>query len=434
MKKLFCPLPWSHLGVKNNGTLRMCSHSQSAGTGNTVLYQDGKRLYLEDLDSVDVLNCETLIQARKDFLNNIFPEQCNRCKMEKEAGYRSRDEWETLRASAEGFTPEMAYANTNEDGTLKQSKILSVDLRVGHQCNLRCVMCFPGESTKWYKDYKEILGEDKFGVDGVKYDLDIKNADFDWARSDEKVASFIKAGKYIQKIKFGGGEPLMIKSCTQLVEKLVEAGYAKNIELEYSVNLTVFPDKLWDLWKHFKTVKFCCSIDAPGEANEAIRYPTKWSTVVDNLKMLDDTPSNMVVFTSTTINMLSYEHWADLMLWIDAQKYKKVNEDVYSFSATHPVYKPQYMNIGIMEQQDFDNITNRLFNKINKSTSNQKLAMLGKIDYYKNLYKDLKPNGDIELYRKQFATRFDKFATNQKQDWHNIFPYASTLVEKWNSK
>ena len=88
--------------------------------------------------------------------------------MEKEAGYRSRDEWETLRSSAEGFTPEMAYANTNEDGTLKQSKILSVDLRVGHQCNLRCVMCFPGESTKWYKDYEEILGETQFGVDGSK--------------------------------------------------------------------------------------------------------------------------------------------------------------------------------------------------------------------------------------------------------------------------
>ena len=66
MKKLFCPLPWSHLGVKNNGTLRMCSHSQSAGTGTTVLYQDGKRLYLEDLDSVDVLNCE-IVDVYSDF-------------------------------------------------------------------------------------------------------------------------------------------------------------------------------------------------------------------------------------------------------------------------------------------------------------------------------------------------------------------------------
>ena len=56
-----------------------------------------------------------------------------------------------------------------------------------------------------------------------------------------------------------------------------------------------------------------------------------------------------------------------------------------------------HMNIGIMEQQDFDNITNRLFNKINVY---QKTAMLGKIDYYKNLYK-IKPSGDIELW-KQF--------------------------------
>ena len=174
MKKLFCPLPWSHLGVKNNGTLRMCSHSQSAGTGNTVLHQDGKRLYLENLDTVDVLNCETLKQVRRDFLKGEFPTQCNRCKMEKEAGYRSRDEWETLRHQ-EFFTPEMAYANTKEDGTLKESKILSVDLRVGNQCNLRCVMCFPGESTRWYRDYKEILQETHFGVDGVKYDLDLKN-------------------------------------------------------------------------------------------------------------------------------------------------------------------------------------------------------------------------------------------------------------------
>jgi sulfatase maturation enzyme AslB (radical SAM superfamily) len=432
MKKLFCPLPWSHLGVKNNGTLRMCSHSQSAGTGNTVLHQDGKRLYLENLDTVDVLNCETLKQVRRDFLKGEFPTQCNRCKMEKEAGYRSRDEWETLRHQ-EFFTPEMAYANTKEDGTLKESKILSVDLRVGNQCNLRCVMCFPGESTRWYRDYKEILQETHFGVDGVKYDLDLKNADFDWSRSEDKVASLIKAGKYIEKIKFGGGEPLMIKYCTNLVEKLVEAGYSKNIELEYSINLTIFPDKLWDLWKNFKTVKFCCSIDGPGEANEAIRYPTKWSTVVDSLKMLDDTPSNMVVFTSTTINMLSYEHWADLMLWIDAQKYKKINADVYSFSATHPVYKPQYMNIGIMEQENFNIITNKLFSKVNKSTSNQKTAMLGKIDYYKNLYNDLKFTDNVDLYRKQFATRFDRFATNQKQDWHKIFPYASSLVEKWKN-
>ena len=431
MPRSFCPLPWSHLGVKNNGTLRMCSHSQSAGVGNTVLHQNNKPLMLEDLNSVDVLNCETLKQVRKDFMSGKFPTQCNRCKMEKESGYRSRDEWETLRSIADGFTPAMAYENTNDDGTLKESKIMSVDLRVGHQCNLRCVMCFPGESTKWYKDYKEIMQEDKFGVDGKKYDLDIKNADFDWSRSEEKVNGLVEAGQYIQKIKFGGGEPLMIKHCADLVEKLVESGNAKNIELEYSVNLTVFPPKLWDLWKHFKRIKFCCSVDGLGEVNEAIRYPTKWSVVKENLKMLDDTPDNFEVFTSTTINMLTYEHWADLMLWIDSQHFKKINTNAYDFSATHPVYNPKYLNIGIMDKEDFEKITNNLYNKINKSKSNKKSTMLRRVEYYKNLYDKIRPTEGTALYKKQFADRFDRFAKAQNQDWDKIFPYASSLKNKW---
>ena len=59
------------------------------------------------------------------------------------------------------------------------------------------------------------------------------------------------------------------------------------------------------------------------------RYPLNGLVVVENLKMLDETPDNFVVFTSTTINMLTYEHWADLMLWIDDNVLKKINEDAY---------------------------------------------------------------------------------------------------------
>ena len=123
--------------------------------------------------------------------------------MEKEAGYRSRDEWETLRHQ-EFFTPEMAYANTKEDGTLKESKILSVDLRVGNQCNLRCVMCFPGESTRWYRDYKEILQETHFGVDGVIYDLDLKLLQSTWNlifKSDQVISESLEIAMS-QKLDF----------------------------------------------------------------------------------------------------------------------------------------------------------------------------------------------------------------------------------------
>ena len=53
--------------------------------------------------------------------------------------------------------------------------------------------------TKWYKDYRGNNARRQFGVDGKKYDLDIKNADFDWARSHEKVESFINEENIYKK-------------------------------------------------------------------------------------------------------------------------------------------------------------------------------------------------------------------------------------------
>jgi organic radical activating enzyme len=429
---VWCPLPWSHLGVKNNGTLRMCSHSQSAGTGNTVLHHNNRSLSIEDLDSIDVLNCDTLKQVRLDFMKGQFPEQCKRCQIEKSSGNRSRDEWETIK-HRDILTKDQAIKNTLPDGTINDPKILSLDLRVGNQCNLRCTMCFPGEATKWYKDYEEITQEKTFWVDGKEYDLNIKNADFDWVRSEQKVNSLVNHAQYIDKIKFGGGEPLLIKHCTELVKRLADAGHAHHIEIEYSSNLTVFPDELWEVWKQFKEVKICCSLDAHGEANEAIRYPSKWEKVEQSLNMLDETPDNITVFTSSTISMLSYEHWADLLLWLDSKKFKKINSQAYNFSASHPVYNPKYLNIAILEDRDFNAITNSMKKKIMNSTSNQKNAMISKIDFYENFYHQMQINNGVNIFRKQFAERFYRFAKNQNQDWHNIFPFMSLIADKWGS-
>lgn len=430
-KSPWCPLPWSHLSVKNNGTLRLCSHSQSAGLGNTVLLdQDGKHLMLEDLNKVDVLNSETLKEVRKKFVAGEWPGQCFRCQVETQSGKLSRDRWETEKHK-DILTKDQALNDTLPDGTIENGKFLTYDLRVGFQCNLRCVMCFPAESSRWYKDYVEIMERDCFGVDGKIYDLDIKNADFDWVKSEEQVNSLISISKYVRKIKFGGGEPLMIKHCHDIVQKLVDAGYASNIELEYSTNLTTFPEHLWNLWKNFREVRFCCSVDAYGEANEAIRWLSKWNMIEKNLDMLDGTPDNMVVFTSTTISMLSLEHFADLMLWLDSKKYKKINTEVFKFSANHAVYYDKCLNIAIMEEDDLYEITSSLKNKIEASTSNRKGDMISAIEYYENFYQNMKIIEDVKMHRKEFADQFYRFAKNQNQNWDKIFPMASKMAKKW---
>ena len=421
---MFCPLPWTHLGVKNNGTLRMCSHSQSAGTGNTVLHHNGKALSIEDLDTVDVMNCETLKQVRKDILDGNWPEQCKRCKVESAAGHRSRDQWETLRHQ-ESFTKEMAIARTLDDGTFVDAEIQDMDLRVGNQCNLRCTMCFPGEATKWYKDYQEIIGDDHFYVDGKKYNLIAKDGDFDWVRAKDKVESLVRASDKLLKIKFGGGEPLMIKHHKDFIQGLIDAGHSKRIELEYSSNITVFPPDLFELWKEFKLIKICASLDAIGEPNEAIRYGTKWEIVENFLKMLDHTEDHIEVFTSTTVSMLSIEHYADTLLWLQNQNFNKINKNAHSVSASHPVYNPKYLNIAILEEYQQERLFNKLRDKVKGYPELEQ-----KIEFY-NKYYNLMRVHDADLFRKQFAERFDRFAKNQDQDWNSLFPEAKQIVDEW---
>ena len=43
--------------------------------------------------------------------------------------------------------------------------MLEYDIRIGNLCNLRCKMCNPGESTKWYDEWMDTM------FDGFKSDF-----------------------------------------------------------------------------------------------------------------------------------------------------------------------------------------------------------------------------------------------------------------------
>jgi organic radical activating enzyme len=427
---MWCPLPWTHVGIKNNGILRMCSHSQSGSNGNTVLLKDKIALTADSFANIDdVLNCNTLKQVRTDILNGVWPEQCKRCEVDSLTGINSRNEWETKRHLGV-FTLEDAINSTKEDGTITNTKLVSLDLRIGNQCNLRCVMCFPGESTLWYKDYQEITGHDHFIVDDKTYNLKLADSDFDWANDKDKIDLLVSNSKYLNKIKFGGGEPLIIKYHHYLLNRLIEEGYSENIELEYSVNLTIFPPLLFELWKRFKVIRICASVDAYGVANEAVRYPSKWETIEKNLRMLDDSADNIIVFTSTTVSILTLEHYSDLMLWIKNQNYKKVNRDIENSGTSHLVYNPAFFNINLLDEYQQNMIFDTLRNK-----SNGDKKILKKLDSYDKYCTTSRAGISKQVLvdtRKQFVKVFNRLSLNQKQDWKNIFPMAATLVSSWS--
>jgi sulfatase maturation enzyme AslB (radical SAM superfamily) len=420
----FCPLPWTHVAIKNNGSLRLCSHSQSAGEGNTLLYKNGKPLSVAELNP-ETLNSDTQMQVRRDFMLGRWPEQCKRCQMEHESGKNSRNLWETVRASP-WITPKDVLDVTWPDGSLETPVIRDLDIRIGNFCNLRCAMCFPGESSLWYKEYEEIFGKQTFVVDNIEYNLN-EPGNFNWFDNEQNMQRLIDNCQYVNKIKFGGGEPVLIKRHKAFIKGLIERGYSRNIELEYSINVTTIPSYLIDLWKSFRRIKLCCSVDAYGQANDAIRWPSKWERIESTLNLIDSLDVNVVPFTSTTLNILSLEHYANLMLWIQSKNFKKINNPIYGPSAiSHLVYNPKSLSIAILEPRQFDQIFDSIYNKV-KHVRNLEV----KLSEYYSLYTKIKHTDNVEASRKEFVSVFNKFQQHQNQDWSVLFPHAYQVMLDW---
>tara|TARA_X000000368_G_C22893154_1_gene650586 strand:- start:279 stop:923 length:645 start_codon:yes stop_codon:yes gene_type:complete len=68
------------------------------------------------------------------------------------------------------------------------------------------------------------------------------------------------------------------------MEKCVEMGIAKNIELVFNSNMTNIQKRFTDLIEQFKNVLMCISVDAYGHENEYIRGASHWSRVEKNLR------------------------------------------------------------------------------------------------------------------------------------------------------
>lgn len=420
MTNLWCPIPWSHIAVKSNGALRICSHSQSGGNKNTLLEKDGRTLRIDSIG--EALNSDTLKEVRLQFLNNKWPEQCRRCKIEQESGKRSRNQWE---ATMYDFTREDAESITLPDGSVTEQRVLSMDLRLGNKCNLQCVMCYPGESNQWYKIQEQITGSKVFMIDDITYSTD-GHDHFEWCDQEEYYQLLAENAKYLQKIKFGGGEPWLVKQHLTLLKNLLEQGLAKNIELEYSINVTIVPQEFLRTIDQFKFVKLCCSVDGYGEVNEAIRYPTKWSVIEKNLDFLDTGPPNSAVFTSTTVSILNIEHFVTWMQWLESKQFNKINTDTFSGVVSHPVMNPKYLNLRLMTDEQHS----RMFVHLKSQTTNQE--MLTKLNQWEMYSKKL-PMTEEEIVqgRKDLAVFFEKMTVIQGKDWRAIFPMCYRMIEEW---
>jgi len=199
-------------------------------------------------------------------------------------------------------TLDKANQITMADGSITESKIVSLDLRFGNLCNYKCIMCSPVHSNLWYEDWLAIDGrgkkkftkEDIFEKGSYKT-YDMKRDQYGrihmegtvaWWESDIWWKRFEEMIPNLRMIYFTGGEPLLVPAMQECLDRVIAAGKADQIVLRYDTNLSVINQKLIDKWKNFKRLNLCLSMDDVGDRYNLIRYPGNYNNFVRNIKTL----------------------------------------------------------------------------------------------------------------------------------------------------
>lgn len=349
----FCPLPWIHLATRPNGDVRVCCTANASGAGEDdskevgLVTANGVTMNLQTSTLSEVWNSDYMKSTRLQMLDNKIPTSCTKCFKEEAAGITSKRQWETV-VWKERLDLDSIVATTQPDGSLPVD-IPYFDLRLGNLCQLKCIMCSPHDSSSWIKEWK--IQYPKYKT--IELQTDQRwDSDFDytWYKKGSFLSDMRGQASNIRELYFAGGEPLLIPEHYKILEFMVATGASKQCVLRYNSNGLELPENLFDLWEHFKQVKFNFSIDAMGTRNDYIRYPSKWENVVANLQRLDDTPNNIVVNIACAVQLLNVITIPELVHWKESMNFKKINLPPYGAGliGTHLVYLPSYLNVRVL--------------------------------------------------------------------------------------
>ena len=414
--KTFCVKPWIHMATYTTGEALMCCVAKEAA-GNL------------NRDTIEeIWNGEHYRKARLAMLAGEKVSACIKCYTEEEAGINSHRVvenhiWEF--GSESKVQPMLGtefidrlVGQTDPNGYLDSSPI-TFDFRLGNTCNLQCVMCGPKDSSKWV-NFAQQLGQDMSKWDTSKYNW-VEDDDF-WNKQ------FLPLLPNIKHLILAGGEPLLLKQHTRLLERCIAEGHSKNITIRYHTNATTMPDFLFGLWEQFKYIDLMLSIDCWGEKNDWIRYPGKWDDIIDNLHMLEGSSDNIVPRILATVNAYNVFYMPDYADWLLDQKFKKICYHGSSYGGLFNVgyvHGPTYLNIKVLPKKIKEQITikyDRWYNTYNEKTYN--LDRIYEI-------KDFMNNEDLSRHFNEFKSYTTKVDLVRSTNFAETFPEYWTMLKEY---
>lgn len=271
-----CPFPFSMATISTDNSVAPCC--KFCGTlGN-----------LNKTNLLDIFYGEKINLIRDKMKNGEKPDECKVCWDNENSGTTSFRKLGLLK-----------YEKSLDREWLDDIKIRDLTISPSIVCNFKCRICS--------HHYSSSIATEKIKNSNSESEIakikDILKSNL----SDNKQNKIVEALDYVSEsvefLHIMGGEPFMYPYLESTLDTLIKSGYAKKISLEFNSNGSIFPEKLIDKFKKFKSVEILFSIDDIGKRFE-IQRGAIWEEVFSNIqkfKNLDD--NNIKIKIAITVNI-----------------------------------------------------------------------------------------------------------------------------------
>ena len=294
--KTFCPYPWIHVMTQPSGTVNFCCVANGQiKTDDSFMEFDGMQtgtpiLLNKGGDMRDVWNSKHYKHIRRQMDTGERVVGCEPCYDLEDLGipsYRTNyiKDWLGWHRNADEIERIIEKSRENDYHVDEPPQYL--DFRLGTLCNLRCRMCQSQNSSAIYKELKDdelyTQEERDFVVKHTHWN-DFSDYTQPWFDTPEFLESVEEWLPNVNRLYFTGGEPTIIQRTYWILEKCVELGIAKDIDLVFNSNMTNIQPRFLDLLAKFRDVLMCLSVDGYAQYNEYIRSGSTWSIVDKHIR------------------------------------------------------------------------------------------------------------------------------------------------------
>jgi len=322
--------PWASINLYTNGEMVPCRHWHTSGHHHKLQREHDPRvterpMFFYDFD--EYINASHIVAARKGQYNGEFVDSCNRCWEDERSGKTS-----LRQVYNKTFAKHFDFSLLNKE-TFKttDAAIISMDLKMGNYCNLKCAMCRPELSSLVAQEFHE--HKEKFQFDKLKFveldtfvnsekrigkfDTESKIA-YRWQKTQDFQDFFGKFKNQIRWLSLTGGDPAIQTATLDLLRSVTNP---ELVTLSLTTNGTVLDQPLINLLNKFKEVWINVSLEAVGEQNNQIRFPSKWHDIEKNITTYNQLLQTYL-YVSHVLQAFSAVNLVDLIRWCDKRGFK----------------------------------------------------------------------------------------------------------------